>query len=205
MPFVPVADTLMAELRFISQGQKIENTLYFQGSAGVSSSLASDLGDALISWWDTQFQPITSDTMSLVEVFVTDLTTDTSFTVSDTAGLPLTGASTTEALPANVAHCVSFRTAQRGRSARGRNYVAGMTEADTNGSLISSTIVADHVTAYTILLGAGAFVPGLEWVVVSRFHNGAPRVAGLAIPITNVLSVDAVVDSQRRRLPGRGA
>lgn len=205
MPFVPVPDTLMAELRFISQGQKIENTLYFQGSAGVSASLASDLGDALISWWDTQFQPITSDTMALVEVFLTDLSDATSFTVSDTAGLPNAGASTTEPLPANVAHCVSFRTAQRGRSARGRNYIAGMTEADTNGSLISSTIVADHVTAYTILLGAGAFVAGLEWVVVSRFHNGVARTTGLAIPVTNVLSVDAVVDSQRRRLPGRGA
>lgn len=204
MPFVPVPDTLMVELRFISQGQNCENTLYFQGSAGVNPSLASDLGDALISWWDTQFQPITSDQTALVEVFLTDLTTDTSFTVSDTAGLPLTGAISTDALPQNCAHCVSFRTAQRGRSGRGRNYVLGMTEGDTQDSIISTLIVSAHVTAYEILIGPGAFVAGLQWVVVSRFHNNAPRTTGLAIPITNVLSVDAVVDSQRRRLPGRG-
>lgn len=204
MAFVPVPDTLMAELRFISQGQQCENTLYFTGSAGVSPSLAADLGDALISWWQTQFQTGTSDQTALVEVFLTDLTSDTSFTLSDTNTLPLVGGSSTDALPQNCAHCVSFRTAQRGRSGRGRNYVLGLTEADSQDSILLSTVVAAHVTAYSVLIGPGAFVPGLQWVVVSRFHNGAPRVTGLAIPITNVLSVDAVIDSQRRRLPGRG-
>jgi hypothetical protein len=204
MPFVPVPNTLQAELRFLWEGQRVENTLYFEGSAGVSPSLATDLGDALIGWWDTNFKALTTDTMSLEEVYLTDLTSATSFTVSDTSGLPLAGTNVSDSSPNNVAHCVSFRTAQRGRSGRGRNYVGGITEADLDGSVISALARAAHVVAYDILVGAGAFVPGLQWVVVSRFTGGAPRTTGLAIPITNVLSVDAIVDSQRRRLPGRG-
>lgn len=204
MPYVPVPDTLQAELRFTWAGQQVENTLYFTGSAGVTPSLATDLGDALIGWWTGQFAPIMSNTLTLVEVFLTDLTTNTSFTVSDTSGLPVTGASTTDSEPNNVSLCVSFRTVQRGRSGRGRNYVPGLTEAQVNGNVVGATTISDITGAYSILLGAGSFVAGLQWVVVSRFHNGVERTTGLAIPITTVLVVDNIVDSQRRRLPGRG-
>jgi len=45
---------------------------------------------------------------------------------------------------------------------------------------------------------------GADWVVVSRFHDNAPRTAGVVSFINAATVVDATVDSQRRRLPGRG-
>ena len=204
MEFVPAPDVIQAELRFLNQGQRCENVLYFQGSAGVNPSLADNLGEALANWWEANFAPTTSNQMSLTEVYMTDLTSNDSFTVSYTAGLPIVGESAIEPLPNNCAHCVSFRTAGRGRSARGRNYVMGMTENDCAGSIISTSVVNAHVTAYSFLPGAGGFVPGLQWVIVSRFLNKAPRTTALVRPVTSVLSVDNVIDSQRRRLPGRG-
>jgi hypothetical protein len=170
----------------------------------VDTGLASDLSDALIGWWNANLQADTATNCALNEVFVTDLSSATSFTFSNTTGLPSTGTSGGDPLPNNCAHCVSFRTAGRGRSARGRNYVGGLAESASNGSTLNATIIANHINAYLLLIGAGGFVAGLEWVVLSRFHNGVARATALSQPITNVISVDAVMDSQRRRLPGRG-
>lgn len=204
MPFVPAANTLLAELRYTYGSVKMENTLYFQGSAGVTPALGITLGNALISWWNAHFKAPSPTAFSLVEVHVTDLSTQTSFTESVTTGLPSAGSSTVDGLPFNVAFCISFRTANRGRSGRGRNYVAGLTEADTQYSTIISTRRAAIVSAYLLLVGAGTFVAGLQWVVVSRFSGGAPRLNALVQPITTAFAVDDITDSQRRRLPGRG-
>lgn len=204
MPFVAAPNTLEARLRYNIGTQLIENTLYFQGSAGVTPTLATTLGNNLIGWWNTNFKTATTNAMALDQVYITDLTSQTSFTVSVVTGLPSVGGSSTDALPFNCAMCISFRTDHRGRSGRGRNYVAGLTEADQIASVITSTRVSAAVAAYTTLKGAGTFTPGLEWVVVSRFSGGVPRAQALVQPITTVLAVDSIIDSQRRRLPGRG-
>jgi len=119
-------------------------------------------------------------------------------------GLPSAGTSAVDPLPFNCAHCVSFRTANRGRSGRGRNYVMGLSDSEAAASAIQTTRLNLDVNAYAALVGAGTFVAGLQFCVVSRYSGGAPRSVALIQPITSVLSVDATIDSQRRRLPGRG-
>ena len=204
MAFIPAPNVLQARMRYNWGAQLIENTLYFVGSAGVTVALANSLGAALVTWWNTNFKPITSNLMALDQVYISDLTANNSFTVAYSTGLPLVGANATEALPFNVAYCVSFRTANRGRSGRGRNYVAGLTEAQQAASVIAAGTRTTIVTAYQGLVGAGTFVAGLQFCVVSRFTNNAPRVTALIQPITNVTTIDDILDSQRRRLPGRG-
>jgi|SRR5215831_11988719 len=203
-PFVPAPNTLQARMRYVQFGQITENTLYFEGSAAVDVPLATTLGNNLIGWWVTHFQAQASNQFALLQVYITDLTTQTSFTVAVTTGLPATGASTVEALPNNVAFCVSFRSRNRGRSSRGRNYVGGLTEADTNASQMIASRASSIVASYQVLIGAGTFTPGLELVVVSRFTNKNPRPSALIQPVIAILAVDNIVDSQRRRLPGRG-
>lgn len=204
MPFVPAANTLEARMRYTWGSQLVENTLYFQGSAGVTPALATTLGNNLIGWWNTNFKTPASNLLSLVQVYITDLSTATSFTVSVVTGLPSAGGSAVESLPFNCALCISFRTGNRGRSGRGRNYVPGLTEADQAASVVIASRVSGAVTAYTTLVGAGTFTPGLQFCVVSRFSNHAPRISALVQPVTTVLAVDSIIDSQRRRLQGRG-
>jgi hypothetical protein len=204
MPFIPAAQTIQAEMRYLYSTQKCENVLYFQASAGVSVSLMQTLGNNLIGWWNTNFKPLVSTILQLNEVYLTDLTTQTGPTVSVVTGLPSAGTDASEVMPFNVSLCISFRTAGRGRSARGRNYLLGMTEADVNGNGVLSTFFSPILAAYTTLIGAGTFTPGLQWVVVSRQFNGVDRSNALVQPITSCLFVDSIVDSQRRRLPGRG-
>jgi hypothetical protein len=204
MPFIPAPNTLQVRMRGNWGTQLWENTLYFEGSAGVSTALANQLGAALVTWWGTHFQPILSNSLALGQVYITDMTADNSFVVVYTTGLPLVGQNTTESLPYNCAFVVSLRTANRGRSGRGRNYVPGLTEAQQAGSTIAAGTRTTLVAAYQLLVGAGVFVPGLDLSVVSRRHNKQDRVTCLVQPVVSVTSIDAIMDSQRRRLPGRG-
>jgi hypothetical protein len=100
---------------------------------------------------------------------------------------------------------VSFRSALSGRSFRGRNYIPCLTNSQVTGNLIDVSWQGDIINAYAeLLFGGGALPAGWVWVVVSRFTNNLPRVTGIFSEVFSVLVTDTIVDSQRRRLPGRG-
>jgi len=204
VPFVPAPNTLMAELRGLCEGSRMESTVYFVGSAGVTPTLATTLAANLVGWWGASYKPNVASTFSLTEVFVTDLTTATSFTVSYTVGLPSAGTGVGDQLPANVSLCVSLRTANRGKSGRGRNYAFPTVETNATASFFTAGYTNNVVAAYNLLAGAGTFTAGLQLVVVSRFTGGVPRAVALIQPVTTCLSVNNNCDSMRRRLPGRG-
>lgn len=148
-------------------------------------------------------KPIQSNSVVFREVYVTDLTTAVSPTVADTSSAGIVGGtSTSSGMPGNVTICTSFRTAGRGRSARGRNYFIGLVESVVTGNAATTTLTTALVEAYEALLLSPE--PGFTWVVLSRFAEGAPRVTALAQTVTSVVLVDSNVDSQRRRLEGRG-
>ena len=92
-----------------------------------------------------------------------------------------------------------------GRSFRGRNYVVGVPQdqvVDINH--VQSSYAAAWIDTYSELL-EGTFEEGQQWVIVSRFEDGSPRETGIASEVLTVTVVDDVIDSQRRRLPGRGS
>jgi len=131
------------------------------------------------------------------------LTTVTSPTVTVNAFSGANGGDTSPAMPGNVTWCVSFRTNQRGRSSRGRNYIYGITEAVAAGNFIDTATANTWVGFYELMMSP-TFAPDFAWSVLSRYTDGAARTSGLAIPITSVIATDYALDSQRRRLAGRG-
>lgn len=114
------------------------------------------------------------------------------------------GGVSADSLPNNVAYCISKYTGLRGRSQRGRFFLPGIpSNAREGASRVSSAYQTSIVTACSGFLGqmiAATFVP----VVISLYTAGAPRTTGIYNPITTLAPVDNVLDSQRRRLPGRG-
>jgi hypothetical protein len=211
MPYVPVPSTVMAELRMTLDGQKIENTLYFLSASGPSLANMEVLGSDLEGWWTTNCAPLLPVDVLLRELVITDLTTNTGpqYTDAPEGGIP--GVIGQPALPNNVSLAISFRTALRGRSFRGRNYIPALTENQVVNNTVSAAVAASWVSAYNELiaiLATGA--REYTWVVVSRFSGvdadkkPIPRTIGLKEPVVTALVVDATVDSMRRRLPGRG-
>lgn len=204
MAFIPVSDTVLVELRQALFGQRIENTLYFRMEGGFGTTEMTSLSNDLLLWWTTSLSTFLSTDISLREIVVTDLSTATGASLTFPAPTPNpAGEVGFGALPGSCALCVSLRTIFRGRSFRGRNFVAGLPETSVVGNTIDTSLVNSIQGSYNTIPSAVASFPW-EWVVVSRFTNNAPRVAGVATPVQTAVVVDPFIDSQRRRLTGRG-
>ncbi len=210
MPFVPVPNAMLVEMRMQLDTQKVENTLYFRSSAP-SETNATSLANALITWWSENYAPLVSSDVKLNEVVVTDLSSETGFQVSVAPSVLTSGDITSsDTEPNNVTIAVSFRTSSRGRSFRGRNYIVGITNSQIANNTMDNTTLLAWQAAYTALLDVAESVT-MVWVVVSRFSGvdpdtgqPIPREEGITTEINNVVLTDATLDSQRRRLPGRG-
>jgi len=154
-------------------------------------------------WWIASLRAMISVDCVLQEVVGTDLTTAASPGAVAIDSLPSAGGDTNRSAPNNVALCVSFHTLLRGRSYRGRNYVCGISTIVITGSTVSEAWRGAVVDAYTQLFAA-VNGGGFNLCVVSRRSLGALRSPAIATGVI-AFSADATVDSQRRRLPGRGA
>lgn len=208
MEYVPVPSVSQVEMRYSLQNIPCENTLYFRAKPPATTVDQLPLAEALKNWWGTFIFPLMVVNAVLREVYVTDLTTQTGEAVSYTEGLPLTGEIALEPMPNNVAACISFRTAQRGRSFRGRNYLMGLSVDQVLGNNLLEGVAEDYVGAYMQLPTVAAAV-GCDWVVVSRYSGSTivdgkrkptPRAVGVSTPVTAALFVDLTVDTQRGRL-----
>jgi hypothetical protein len=205
MVFVPKTDAAQVNLRFTLLDQQIENTLYFlYNTGGLTEAEMITLGDDLLTWWATEIAAPLVDDLELREAYVTDMTTQFSPAVTVTPTSAITGGATSDPLPNNVSLCVSFRTSGRGRSARGRNYVGGWSEGSVAGNLVASGTAETIRSGYEELTKPTTFTDDWTWIVYSRFAQGNPRPQAFTPPVTSVVLTDLTVDSQRRRLPGRG-
>jgi len=205
MPFVPVTGAVQAEMRYTQDGQKVENVFWFStvtpGAFGPDKEAVATM---LFDWWDAHVKTIQAANVTLREIYVTDQDAPNSGSFTLTAGLPASGGNPNTPLPNSVTLCVSFRTGTRGRSYRGRAYHIGLTENQRAGNYITPAAIASVTAAYDSLVNESTLA-GLPMVIVSRFSGGLPRAAGIFTQVTDALVVDDIIDSQRRRLPGRGA
>lgn len=203
MPFQPVAATALAELIYVLDGQICENTLYFRQPNDYTAADLEALAGDVETWWIANIAPLVASALTLVRIVCTALHAQTGPQFTLTLSPAPTGAVGGDAVPNNVALCVSFRTALIGRSFRGRNFVPAISEGQTTLSRVPQAISDGFVTAYEKLI-----TPGLgsrDWVVVSRVVNGVVQSpSALTNSVTAVVVTDNVLDSQRRRLPGRG-
>jgi hypothetical protein len=209
MAFIPCALSCAAELRFTSWTCNIEITLSFKHPTEVTAANLLVLCDLLSDWWYATLRLQQRNNIIMREVYARSLEDESGPTATSykRAG-QLGGVATGSPMPGNVALAVTFRTAMRGRSYRGRNYVPGLHTGalvSTDYNSVTTTYANNVVAAYNALLPGGSYDPTpYVWVVVSRFHDHQPRLAGVATPITSVGIGNVFVDSMRRRLTGRG-
>jgi hypothetical protein len=210
MAFVPVPNTALAEIRMTADLQQVENTLWFEFADVPTAEQLVTLATNLTTWWGTVIQPIVWEGVQLREILCTDESSETGAQGVFATADPTFGELALPPLPTSVSLAVSFRTGSRGRSFRGRNYVVGLVEDQTDGAnTFTDAVVSAFQAAYAGLITV-ASDSDCTWVVASRFSGvdgdgkPIPRETGVTTPITSVLVVDNVVDSQRRRLPGRG-
>jgi hypothetical protein len=203
MAFVPVPNTIGVDVIYEQDGQRVENTLYFERPAGWDgSTIATFLGE-LNTYIQTELLPVLSTAIQLVQLVGTLLDAVDAIAVTLNISPPVSGSVTGDAMPNNVTYTIQFKTAQRGRSFRGRNYVPGLPNSAVSSNNVTSDFRTSLLAFYTGLIAlAGDHTA--TWVVVSRVSGGVDRAIGVTTIINTPATADQVVDSQRRRLPGRG-
>lgn len=203
MGFVPNPNVSQHTLSFVSADHTVVNTLYYynKNSAVTSASLA-DLNSYLYAWAQTHYLPLISSVYSLSQIEGISLESPEAAGHILVAAPNEDGGLGSDVMPGNVTICIGFRTAMRGKSGRGRNFVVGLTKSVVTGNFVN----VDHATA--LLAAYGQLVTsapeGHYLCVYSRQHNKAEREVGLASEVTAVVLTDRATDSQNRRLAGHG-
>lgn len=203
MAFIPAPNCVEVVFRFTWAGQRVAITLSFEGAAPATVSDMNSLATALETWWKASYRPLTPASLTLNEIAVTALDSATAPGIV----LPITTNNTgTNANPSGASNSTvttTFITALRGRSFRGRNYMVGLNPGYIQtATTISTALAGALVTAY-INMQTAAFAQGFTHVVISRYHNNLPRVTAVSTPVTGYQQ-ELFLDSQRRRLAGRG-
>jgi hypothetical protein len=220
LPFVPVANTVYASLRFSQPDGSFASQGFWVKRAGVwtpTEMLA--LAAVLKTWWlngDGVQKPCAFMTASysLVEIVVRDYTTLGGSVVTYNTGLPSPGLhSAVDDLPMGVAFALTLRTGLAGRSNRGRTFCMGLNKtllSNESNNLVSAAAASEMVTAYDAMIPA--IVAGdatEELVVASRHWNGGvshgptlSRVAGITTPVISFGNSNLLLDFQRSRAPG---
>jgi len=209
MPFIPVTNTIGVELIFEWDGQVVENTLYFEfDGAPTLGDVGTFIGE-LNTLVQTDLLPLLSNTLALVRIVAKLLTTIDGFQHILNVSPPATGSGGDRPVPNNSTYAIQFKSALSGRSFSGRNYIAGILEEDVTSNSVTGALRTGLLAFYTAV-GALAASNNFTHVVVSRYSGvdgdgkPIPRAAGVTTPVTTYTTADLTVDSQRRRLPGRG-
>lgn len=202
MPFIPIPNTAEVAVRVLQDGQNLANVWHVRYQGEPTTTTMQTIASTTITFWQDQLRPLVPGTVQLLEVSVVDQSEEGGIAALLAPSSNNAGTSTNPAMPNATTIAVKKNTGRAGRSYRGRVYHVGLTEIQVQDNRITPTATAAINTAYSTLITRYTAI-NCEWVVASTQNNNVPRVVGVATPIVGV-SVDPVIDSQRRRLPGRG-
>lgn len=208
-PFIPAPKT--AQVEFICQYGALfaENVFHIESDHNFTAADFTTLAPILKTDWGSMIGSSTSSSWGLSRIRLKALHASDAPILDYVTGLPIMGTIAQVPAPPNVTFCVSGRTGLAGRSARARWYFIGLGATDAQGNGVLSTVRAN-----TIVTQLNNFNYDLDWnpsipfpcyMVVTSFATGkAWRAEAVNYRITSWVAVDNNLDSQRRRLVGRG-
>lgn len=205
MAFVPLPGGIRVAMEYRLDGQVVLNIYHVKYSEPIVTGNLTSVLDLFLDWWSNNMADNFSSDIALVKLTAQAIDVEDGEILEMSLETPVPGTNALDSLPNNCAFCVSDLTNRTGRSYRGRHYYAGIPEAwVTNNTLDSAhytALIASVVELYDSIAGDSL---GGNVVIASFVTNGAPRTEAIGTLITGV-GGDDTMDSQRRRLPKRGA
>lgn len=203
MTFQPVPNTFKFALVHNCLNELIVNTFHFSRQGFVTPLDLEDGATLLATAWVNDIMIHLNSNVQFLRVEARGLRQQIDITATIPITPPVGGGRNQELMALNVAFCVTHTTGLSGRSARGRTYFGGLDRADVTQNTISQARADGFVTGLTSLRDLMDNA-GWSMVVVNRQTNKVIPPTASTIPVTGFRYADRVVDSQRRRLPGRG-
>jgi hypothetical protein len=202
-PFIPAADTVRVDMIYNTLGGTAENVYHVHaGSTPVDGNMDL-IAASFLNWEEDVASLARASSVSLKQIIVTDLSVENGERFVATPVPAIIGDLESPVMPNNVTLAIKTLTNRGGRSFNGRHYWIGLTEIQCQGDFIVAsarqTLLEDILDLQTRLT-----TNGWTLAVVSYCSEGAWR---LTAEVSDVISFDAdnVLDSQRRRLLGRGS
>jgi len=203
MPFQRVPFCAEADIIMTYQARILQNTPVFKWTAGLYTlANLQTLADVVGLWAHNSYKPLMDVDMVYASTEVHGLNAE-----NDQVAISILnagpGTAPGDMLPVNCTQCIKLSTGFTGRTARGRWFVIGMTDGHLNVANKDTTTTAFR-TAWIVALDAlrvNTLAAGWQWVIASRYHNGAKRTEATTLPVIFESFVNTEVDSQRGRLP----
>ncbi len=205
-PFIPAPNCVSIELIYYSFIVVCENVLHVELPDPASLADLQAIRAVVDTWDSGNWKNRRPGGVSLARIKCKALDTNSS-PVEDYPLSPIrAGTQGAATCPLNVTFCIKLGTGIIGRSYRGRLYTPGVVP----GNLVNvNTMDASEANAIITSLSAlktalAAASPSATLVVLSYRHNNAWRSTAVATPVSTISYTDLAIDSQRRRLNGRG-
>lgn len=197
------------KLSCLLHGQIVQNVWHFRVSTSPDLTEMEAVETMFNDWVTGPYALSNSQDLTFVEFSVTDLNTATGIEIVHSLD-NIPGEITSPVKSNQDTFCIKLNTALRGRSFRGRTYVLAVaTNLYADANSLSSSSVTTLVGHFTTLI-TDSGIAGHPLGVLSRYSgvdaNGKPipRAAGLLTDVISATATDNIIDSQNRRLPGRG-
>jgi hypothetical protein len=176
--------------------RQVLNTFHVANPAGWTLATMAALAVDTQSWINSAYKTLVSTpiTWYLISVRLYNPSNPLAYDLSISPPIAASQAGPAEA--GNVTATLSLRTGLAGRKYRGRMYVAAISE--------------NHVAQNDLLTSAYVALAGTVTQAFLTAMNAGSRVAAIFHKATNTYTavngyaIENIVDSQRRRLPGRG-
>lgn len=211
MAFQPCPNTAEIRIQAHLFGQTVENVLHARVTTTPDETELNVVKSAVNDWVLGPYATNLPTALAFDSITVTDLNVADGLQVvqdlTGNTGLADAGIKTNQ-----DTFCIKLLTGHRGRSFRGRFYVFAITVGfydGTDPNQLSFTGQTTWVDALQTLLD-DMDTAGHKLGVLSRFNKDLfptpphERTNGLLTDYTTATSTDRIVDSQNRRLPGRG-
>lgn len=203
-PFIPAPNTASVECIWTQANEVSENVFHVYKGSPFSLADLQALRGVVDSWDNTSYKALRVNVNSLLRIRTRALDSTSSPTEDYFLPTPRAGTASAPGAALNAAVCIKFATGLTGRSNRGRWFAGGL----PNGALsdaghVAVATVTAYVTSLT-LLKTNLAAAGYTLCVTSFYNGGAWRTIAVNNAVTGIVGIDNALDSQRRRLPGRG-
>jgi hypothetical protein len=198
----PCPDIAQAQIQMMCDAQTIEHSFYFKRDAGWTEALITALAAEMGTQWVLHMMADYPAAVTAVRAVATDLTSLAGSRAVYEIPLTPGGSDTGDVSPNNVCLAFQVSTGNRGRGRQGRIFYGPMSIDHISGDQVAE-VHADAVKGDLAAVTAAilAAIPGTQWVVLSRWLDGAKRAEGVGIPAQGIVYTNLYLDSQKDRLP----
>lgn len=204
MPHVLTPNGVKVCMRFRMDNQVVCNVFHVDNGENPTLADLDLIAEQFYDFWSIHLRNQLSNTLTLEAIEVVDISEEGGEGIEYIPPTNPVGLNPNPPLPMNVSVVTKLTTGRTGRSYRGRKYWNGLCSNHRTGTNGITPEFKDFLTTAMNFLITALELISKPLSVLSLVTNGLPRAVGLLTAITAV-STDQVLDSQRRRLPGRGS